>query len=976
AKLPVKRTLERRQASASGHDAVGAAGVLSLTSPRRNAAEVGAGGAHIQTPALGPIASPAKRTSVQQRAEHNPLQPRLHLKGPAPGVDGRFALTADNIEWHLRLIPPMKESKYDWIVRYVQEQQQNVAAAAAEPSQHQRDIESSMLMTGQMQYEYVGPNYLDHRAVAAAAAAAALQQQQQQQHLQQQQLQLQMMHAPVHSRAHISNVNGNVNNNNNNYSPHQVPPPIQQSLTNNTNTTGNAAQREAGMLPPDNEEDDNTPLAAINTSLSPRQQPTQSALQPTSLSIGHVSCLDKYMTGSLNDPLPEPVSPTRGARLSLMSFQSNMAVNMDTPDIHAISRSHSISNPQSASILDSNYRVTPVARSPTGHDSGPPLFAANPIAARQLSCPISIGSNRPSLNIVSRSRQNQKLDDENSDDEGDNEPLLPQRPSTVNALLRADNKQSARTPSIQSKPPAHVLSDAESDPTPALRVVNQVSSHDSDESADGRDFGDMQVVPRTPLLASGGYADDEDDRPLMQLTERVDQRPPPFLNVNTSVARPPITSYSYSHNSPDDDDNRPLSSLMMLAQNATDDLGGSLPLPAPRHVIDPDAVVNISDIINETVTPPRTSLGERPTSPLISTGSTRKHSLLLHAFHPGGQGSETTGGAVAGGTELVEPSLSEMSSAVNNARSAFPLKRRSNLSSGCSGQPAMRGSIATNRTSSLPQSLKLVTDNPDPILINQQHQLVSYSFDASEAIGEGSGENDDGELSIGNSADSSSKRRQDASHALAVLESGQADGTTKRPWAMNRAHSASALSLASSRRAPRGSMLGQQLTDELHMLRDNLARSRREYEKSERRSWQVGDPPAVQQPWVRHENTMSDTALPQKLSSLRPDSANGQGGDVNEVTTQDETTKVPSPWSYVDKQRPMSTQQPRTSKWFAKGSNSRVFHARQQSKDDIAPGAAAVQPASPQSVHSTSLSSRISNQLGKLKRTFKHGAGV
>ncbi|KAJ2824173.1 hypothetical protein GGI24_003482 [Coemansia furcata] len=488
----------------------------------------------------------------------------------------------------------------------------------------------------------------------------------------------------------------------------------------------------------------------------------------------------------------------------------------------------------------------------------------------------------------------------------------------------------------------------------------------------------MQVVPRTPLLAIGEYDDDEDNKPLMRLTERVDQKSPPLLNVDTSVALPPIINYSYS---PDDDDNRPLSSLMMLAQStADDDLGGSLPLPAPRHVIDPDAVVNISDIINESVTPPRTSLGERPTSPLISTGSTRKHSLLLHSFHPGGQGSETTGGAVAGGTDLVEPSLSEMSSAMNNARSAIPLKRRSNLSSAYSGQPAMRGSIATNRTSSLPQSLKLVTDHSDAILINQQQiQLVPYSFDASEAIGEGSGENDGVELSIGDSTDSSSmRRRQNTNHALAILESGQADSLSKRPWAMNRAHSASALSLASSRRAPRGSMLGQQLTDELHMLRDNLARSRREYEKAERRSWQVGDPAVVQQPWVRHESTMSDTALPQKLSSLRPDSANDQGGDINEMTTQDETTKVSSPWSYTDKQRPMSTQQLHTSKWFGKGSNSRLFHARQQSKDDVtaATAAAVPQPASPQSVHSTSLSSRINNQLGKLKRSFKHGTSA
>ncbi|KAJ2406482.1 hypothetical protein GGI10_005205 [Coemansia sp. RSA 2530] len=684
------------------------------------------------------------------------------------------------------------------------------------------------------------------------------------------------------------------------------------------------------------------------------------------------------MTGSLNDPLPEPVSPTRGARLSLMSFQSNVAVNMDTPDIHAVSRSHSLSNPQSASILESSYRVTPVVRSPTGHDSVPPLFSANPTATRQLSCPISTGSNGPGLNIVSRPGQAQRLDDDTSDDEGDNEPLLPRRPSTVNALVSANGKPSARTPSTRSKPAAQVPSDAESDNMPALRVVNQVSSYDSDESADGRDVGDMQVVPHPPPFSPAVYDneddedEDEDDTPLVRLAERADQRPPPLLNVNTSIARPPITICNYS---PDDDDNRPLSSLMMLASGAADDMGGSLPLPAPRHVIDPDAVVNISDIINEAVTPPRTSLGERPISPLISTGSTRKHSLLLHSFHPGGQGSETTGGAVAGGTDPVEPSLSEMSSAANNARPAIPQKQRPGLSSGYSGQPATKGSVATNRTSSLPQSLELAMDHADPILTSLP---VKYSLDASEPIDEGSGENDDDEAeqSIGNSAESSSKRRQDTGHALATLESGQAGGSSKRPWAMNRAHSASALSLASSRRAPRGSTLGQQLTDELHMLRDNLARSRRENEKSERRSWQVGDPPAVQQPWVRHDNTLSDTALPQKLASLRPDSANGHGGDINEVATQDETTKVPSPWSHAGKQRPMSTQQLRTSKWFGMGSSSQVFHARQQSKDSASATVSAVQPASPQSVHSTSLSSRISNQLGKLKRSFKHGGST
>ncbi|KAJ2456444.1 hypothetical protein GGF42_003239, partial [Coemansia sp. RSA 2424] len=946
--------------------AVGAAGVHNLVSPRRNAAEVGASGAHAQTPALGPIASSAKRTSVLQRSEQHPLQPRLHLKGPAPGVDGRFALTADNIEWHLRLIPPMKESKYDWIVRYVQEQQQNVAAAATESSQHQRDIESSMLMTGQMQYEYIGPNYLDH-SYSDHRAAAAHQHQQHQQHQQQfQQLQFPMMRAPVQPRNLVANNHVSAP-----LAQHQLTLPTQLSLANNIDTTTNT-QREADVQPLDNEEDDNTPLAAINAGISPRHQPALPSHQPTVLNIGHTSCLDKYMIGSLHDPLPEPISPIRDARLSLTSFQSNMAVNMDTPDIRAVSRSHSLSHPYPASVLESGRCVAPVERFPTAHDSGPPLFADNPTSARQLSCPIPAGSARLSINIGSGSRQIQRRDDNSSYDDRDNEPLLPRRASAENVSAEPN----APMPSISINPASRVISDAESDSTPALRVVNQVNSHDSDESADERDIGEVRVVPRTPLLASGEDEDDEDDRPLMKSTAKHGQKPQPLLNVNTSIARPPIASYSYHNSGPDDDDNRPLSSLMMLAHNADDDLSSSLPLPMPRHVIDPDAVVNISDIINETVTPPRTSLGERPTSPLISTGSTRKHSLLLRSFHPTAQGSETTGGAVAGGTDLAEPSLSELSSAVNNAQSAFPQKRRSNLSSVFSGQPAARESTATDRTSSLPRSLKLVTDRPDgtsipPLQLQPPPQLVPYKFAANEAISE----NDGGELSIEDSVDSaSSKRRQDTGHALAMLESGQTqESSGKRPWAMNRAHSASAASLASSRRAPRGSTLGQQLTDELHMLREDLARSRREYDKVERRSWQVGDPAAVQQPWVRHENTMSDTALPQKLNGLRPDSANGQGGDTNEIATHDETTKVPSPWSYADRQRPMSTQQLYTSRWFGKGSSSRMFHARQQSKDDVT---AAQQPASPHSIHATSLSSRISNKLGKLKRSFKHGAGV
>ncbi|KAJ1999619.1 hypothetical protein GGI04_004306 [Coemansia thaxteri] len=951
---PQKRVLERHHAVGAGR----AADVShSLTSPRRAGGE-----ALARLAAVGPAASPSneagKRTSVLQRAEHHSPQPRLHLKGPAPGVDGRFLLTADNIEWHLRLIPPMKESKFDWIVRYVQEQQQNVAsAAAAEPSQHQRDIESSMLMSGQLQYEHAGaglaPSYIEQ---LSAAQHHHNQQQHLQQHLQQrhqQHLQHVLQGRPQQALAHVPVLPGVAES-----TQHSTPAANAEAISSAN------GQREGGSQQPtaaDNDEDDNTPLAAINIGPSPRHLPALSAFQPGSLSAAHASSLEKCMTGSLHDLLPEPVSPAHGPRLSLMSSQTNMAVDLNSPEPYTVLRSHSLSNPHSAPIPESNWRTASASRSPATRDLAPQFFSANAATTRQLSFPLPASNNRPSMDAISaRPDVARRPASEQLDDEGDNEPLLWRRPSRQPAL-DDHNMPSGGNACHGIDPAARAASDAESDAAPALRVVNQISSHESDESADERDAGDVHcgnVQASSPRAAAD--EDEDDNRPLVRMASNPSSKQPPVLSVDTSRLHPLGVGGNVGHNhgqSIDDDDNRPLSSILLLAHGDVDDLGSSLPLPMPRHIIDPDAVVNISDIINESVTPPlRPSFGDRPISPLISTASTHKHSLLLRSFQVATQGSETTGGAVAGGTDLAEASLSATSSAAN-ARSAKV------------------ESMATNRTSSLSQSLRLhAADRLDSAAAPQQAQRglsASHAFPVGIVVDEsGDSEGDEGPKEARSSAggsSSSNKRQQDTNYALAMLESVVPGGR----WAMNRAHSSSALSLKSSRFAARGSTLGQQLTDELHVLRESLARSRQEHEKAERRSWQVGDLPATRRPWVCHETTMSDTALPQRLSSLQPAPSSERDAGL-EAAAPDEATQVPSSWlphAGRQQQRPVSTQQPRTSRWFGKGSSGLLSPARRNSKDN-----AAVPPAQP--THASSLSARINNQLGRLKMSRKNSAGT
>ncbi|KAJ2339684.1 hypothetical protein GGF43_006590, partial [Coemansia sp. RSA 2618] len=94
-----KRVLERHHPAELGLGTGDAHG----GPPRRNG---GGGGGYSRPRALDvgvrPARDPGKRISLQHRMEQQ-MQPRLHLKGPAQGIDGRFPLTSDNIEWHMRM---------------------------------------------------------------------------------------------------------------------------------------------------------------------------------------------------------------------------------------------------------------------------------------------------------------------------------------------------------------------------------------------------------------------------------------------------------------------------------------------------------------------------------------------------------------------------------------------------------------------------------------------------------------------------------------------------------------------------------------------------------------------------------------------------------------------------------------------------------------------------------------------------------
>ncbi|KAJ1806578.1 hypothetical protein LPJ56_006363, partial [Coemansia sp. RSA 2599] len=74
----------------------------SLGSQRRNAGEDSQPRPLAADSGVRPAKEPSRRVSLQQRIEQQ-IQPRLHMKSPTQSTDGRFALTADNIDWHLRM---------------------------------------------------------------------------------------------------------------------------------------------------------------------------------------------------------------------------------------------------------------------------------------------------------------------------------------------------------------------------------------------------------------------------------------------------------------------------------------------------------------------------------------------------------------------------------------------------------------------------------------------------------------------------------------------------------------------------------------------------------------------------------------------------------------------------------------------------------------------------------------------------------
>ncbi|KAI9477369.1 hypothetical protein LPJ78_001796 [Coemansia sp. RSA 989] len=756
--LPSKRVLERHRPAELGLGSVAGPGDRNSSSPRRNG---GSGNRYSRPHALDvgmrPVKDPGKRASLQQRMEQH-MQPRLHVKGPAQGSDGRFPLTSDNIDWHLRMLPPVKESKYERIIRYVQDQQQNIPAVVdpAQPPLQPHDIEASMLMSGSpMHHDYSDPPYSNFKSLHG--------------HLHP------LTHNGTHPAAYGAATGMSM----------LVPPrpggglqaprmpgdrgfvlTVQRAnhtTSHQTEAAAAAGQRTGSAAPAttsrDIEEDDNTPLGAIN----------MNALRPRSMDVVG---LEKYAPASLNDPLPGPGSPANDARLSMASFQSNMAVNLNSDANEVMSRSLSISNPLSASAND---QTAPDGRT-----------------ASQV-------HNRPSLDAITPTAQE------------------------FGAEITGHD-------SLSPTSSEHEKSGDDSASNMELRVVNNVSSSESSD----------------------------DNQPLVTLGRKLSEKQ--AVQIATNVSK--RADHSGNENR-DDDDDQPLSALLFQPLN-NDDLG-SLPLPAPRHITDPDAVADLEEVAPSR----RSSTGDRSASPIANV--TRKKSLLSRTYTPGnGEDSENFGSGSA--------------------------KRRSNL-----------------RYSSSPSPL------------------------------------DDGFNSL---------PRPPKSGAVSQEE----DSSIGRPWLANRQYSSSTTSVNSRKHAHRGSTLGQQLTDELQRVREDIARTRQE---AERRSWQLGDPPVPQKPWMRHENALSDTALqtPQQPATNPHQQQQRQQSsfseNINHGIAGGDEPKLPSSWSYSDKPRPMSTQNHRFSRWF--GMPLRL----DSSSADAVP--------SPSQPLGTSLSSRINSKFGRLKRTLKPG---
>ncbi|KAJ1936371.1 hypothetical protein FBU59_005073, partial [Linderina macrospora] len=319
----------------------------------------------------------------------------------------------------------MKESKYDRILRYVHMQQQNVAVMA---DLVQRDIDASMLMSGQIPYDLDLASPQRHSFEQNIVVPQGQQ--------------AQVVHSG-HPHAASSSIGGvgmtggvlhhpgvppgggHAYMSNNVMSP---PPPIQHTVTNNTNTSATPQQNNQTH---DVEEDDDTPLAAINSATSPPRQHQLDMVLANGgggsggSGGGMIGTLERYAQESANLPLPEPISPTDQARMSMVSFSSNMAANLHTSDMPVSrSQSQSLSDPRSASLHGSMARMTPVARSPTVQETGnsSQQFTTNPAGGqiRQPSFSSHI-NNRPSLDAIT---PHTVKPIHNDDDDDDDEPLL------------------------------------------------------------------------------------------------------------------------------------------------------------------------------------------------------------------------------------------------------------------------------------------------------------------------------------------------------------------------------------------------------------------------------------------------------------------------------------------------------------------------------------------------------------------------
>ncbi|KAJ2517520.1 hypothetical protein H4217_003917 [Coemansia sp. RSA 1939] len=983
-------------------------------SPNRNAP---GGGSRLAWPHVAedsyPPGLPNKRASLHRRMEQQLVQPRLHVKGPAQGTDGRFPLTKDNLEWHLRMIPPVKESKYERILKYIEMQQQAVAAVAElTPQQMRGDIDSSLLMGGSpMQYDRGDsqPQRLNPRSHYTASSAnppfiiGSMQQQQQPpQHQQQQPLQhyrvSSVMLAPPLADREITKTAPHFHAPSGNHADIVFSQVARPRLNNAPATQNYAADpaKQAADVHGCNEEDDDTPLAAINSG-------TNSRVPPPNLSVQPKTGLEKYASGESNEDadLPEAVVPTNGFRASITSFQSNMAMNLNTEPTGRVSFSNS--NPRSASILESHYRTTPVPRSPTALEALALHMSTNSGSARHSSFPSAKIHNRPSLDAITptspekrrssadsamepsplgtanaynrhyhqqQQQQRQSVAVANrigSDGEDDDQPLAKQRPMSSSAAflthdnigmqlkhafsfgqhnnddgddsnmarrapgkladINGDSKQRELSGSVDSGTveSAEQNRDSDSISSVPLHVVNQSSVRGSDESADNNDIADDHVVPALDYID-----DDDDDRPLVTIPKPQNSvQPHPSLYISTKLKQKqkPLDKHVGDHgssNSVDSDDDQPLSSLLLQPNTASDDLG-SLPLPMPRHIIDPDSIVNMSDMINESVAPLRTSIGERPVSPLGPRGSlVRKNSSLSRSFRMSDHNADAADGIA------------------DYIRSPMPAKRRSNLSTCIDLSDQIAGNTAING---------------DPII-------------------EGDSESESGNRDRSNAP---SPQQVDLAKEMG------------RPWARDSEYNPSSTSLGSNRKTQRGSTLGQQLTEELHQLRMGLAHAKRDNDRVARQSWQPGSAVLpVQQPWLHKESTLSDTALPHKLDTLNKLSSgaaavNGSsaavaGPRINlldaiaAVEQGAEAPKMTSSWSFTDEQRPQSTQPQRRSRWFGKGANGLSANAgsnpslhspmQDSAKDDAHP------------IHGSSLSSRFNAKLGKLKKTLKPNPGA